>query len=76
MFLTYVGYYFLYGSLIASCNTNCVASGGYHGGMNMHRLGANHPNHLTCGFNGGLLGGSPPSELPPNESPSCLPSSE
>jgi len=51
----------MYGILIASSSTNCVASGGYHG--------ASHPNHLTCGLNGGLLGGSPPSELPPNESP-------
>jgi hypothetical protein len=37
-------------------------------------LGVGHPNDPTCGLNGGLLGRSPLSELPPSEFLGCLPS--
>ncbi len=32
------------------------------------------PKDPTCGLKGGFLGRSPSSELPPGESPCCLPS--
>ncbi len=71
--MTYVGYYnFLYGSLIVTSNIGCVASGGYHGGMNICGWGGSHPNHLTSGLNGGPLGGSPPSESPGDDEHTLL----
>jgi hypothetical protein len=41
--------------------------------MNMCESGVKHPKGSTSGLKGGSPNGSPPSELPLGESPSCLP---
>jgi hypothetical protein len=63
----------LYGSLVVDSTIGCTTSGWYHGGMNMHRLGASHPKDPICGLKGGFPSKSPPNELPWGESPNCLP---
>jgi hypothetical protein len=45
----------------------CVATRGYHGGI--CGFGIGQPYGLTCGFNGGVLGGFVLSKSPPNEPP-------
>lgn len=75
MSFTWLGYCnFLYGSLVVCFGVGSITIDGYHGGINMHGSNVGHPNDLTCGLNGGPLGGFPLSELPPNESPNCPPS--
>jgi hypothetical protein len=74
MSLTSIGYCnFSHVNLVVGFGTGCVVGVGYHGGMNMHRLGVGNSNDQTCGLNGGLLGGSIMGELLPNESLSCPP---
>jgi hypothetical protein len=48
--------------------------GWYHGGINMHESNVGHPKDPTSRLKGGFPGGSPPSEFPLGESPSCPPS--
>ncbi len=75
VFLTLVGYCnFLYDSLVASFEIGCTTGGWYHGGINIHGLGANHPKDPIGGLKGGFLNGSPPCELPLGEFTGCLPS--
>ncbi len=59
--------------MVIDSTTCCITGGWYHGGMNMHRLGANHPKDPIGGLKGGFLSGSPLDELPQGESPSCPP---
>jgi hypothetical protein len=59
---------------VVGFGTSCVTGVGYHGGMNMHGLGASDRNDQTCRLYGGLLGGSIMGELLQSEYLSCPPS--
>ncbi len=63
----------MYGSLIVGSKTSCTIGGWYHGGINMCGSGFGHPKDLANGSKGDSLDGSPPDELPLDESPSCPP---
>jgi len=42
--------------LVDGSNTSCATTHEYHGGMNIHGLGASHLNDRIGGLNGGPLG--------------------
>ncbi len=74
MSFTWLGYCnFRYGNLVVCFGVGSTTIDGYHGGINMYGSNVGHPNDLTCGLNGGPLGGFPLTELPRNESPNCPP---
>ncbi len=63
----------MYGKLVVGSSTGCITCGSYHGGINMHMLGVDHPKDTTSGLKGGSLNGSPSSELLLGESLGYLP---